>query len=268
MYTTQEQIRENCPICGDTKGRLYIKKIAGGILRHCHNENCYKDSPFVPNKNKTPKEIFNNIKPFLYSDLDIAGENTVLSEKEISLPYDFTLELPKEAERWLSSSGITDKEALDNMIGYSPYMNRIILPVYQDKKVVYFQGRALGAISKTNPKYLNLRNTGAKDIYFKINNYSKLTSLVIVEDILSAIKIGRHCNVLALLGSYFPANIYHILKEYELVFIWLDADKYTTALKEAKRLKSITSSQIKTIYTVKDPKEYSDTVIKTILNLD
>lgn len=267
MSDLDQQRRINCPRCGDTRGRLFIKKVRGGFLRYCHNENCYREDSFLKLEQDSPSEILK------YANLAIAftTENscTLNSTSKITLPYDATTKLSTESILWLDKYEILISEIVENNIVYSPHMNRLILPVYsKDRELLYYQGRNLGKITKENPKYLNLRNKNAKDVYYR--RYTSETntvssSICIVEDILSAIKIGRHIDSLALLGSYFPKDIYLCLKEYKTIFIWLDADKYKTSIKEVTRLKLFTGANIKLVYTPLDPKEYSDKKIKEFL---
>lgn len=76
-----------------------------------------------------------------------------------------------------------------------------------------------------------------------------------MEDILSAIKVGRYCDSLALLGSYLPTTLTELLKTYDTVYIWLDHDKLQTSIKAMRSFTQTTGKVIKVIDTAADPKE-------------
>jgi hypothetical protein len=129
-----------------------------------------------------------------------------------------------------------------------------------------YQARTFDPITVTNPKYRNARQVGIKSIYFRRNQETS-NNLVIVEDILSAIKVGRYCNSLALLGSYVPDDLITKLQKYEKIFIWLDYDKLSSSYKYAKRIKALTGLPVKVIITKEDPKYINDTAIKQHLEV-
>jgi hypothetical protein len=259
-----EEVKSNCPRCGDTRERLYTKKVQGGYVRFCHNANCYKDDSFVRDKQQSPTDIIQQANLLHKTQESFEYENKLLE-----LPWDFSTELSRECILWLSKYNITSEEVREFNIGFSKRMNRLILPVYnEDGVLIYYQGRNLGNVSKHNPKYLNVRQIGAKNVYF--NNYTRAVespnALFIVEDILSAIKVGRVYKSKALLGSYFPKDFYSTIPlDIEAIYIWLDDDKYLTALAEAKRLKLLTNKFIRVIKTQQDPKCYDAQYIKELI---
>ena len=129
---------------------------------------------------------------------------------------------------------------------------------------------------KKNPKYLSVRAKGQKN-YFYLNKGRR--SITIVEDIVSAIKVGRYTDSIAVLGSYVSDNILDILRtvtvangeitrtnHYDRVNIWLDDDKYFEGLKFAQRLRTF-GLNVVTIKTKLDPKEQSDDTIKDLTDV-
>jgi hypothetical protein len=263
--------------CGDTRGRLYVRRVFGGELQFCHNCG-YKR--FVPTGKRTPQEIMDNAR-----QLTGTAEEATIESRAIQLPYDFTTTLPTKAQVWLARYHITEQESSRCGMGYSNYLSRLIMPVRAaDGSLTYWQGRNLGEVTQTNPKYLNVRNKGAKNVFFRVRNDSESayrSALCIVEDILSAIKVGRVCNSLALLGSYFPKELTQSelcksskdskesgIPLYDKLFIWLDEDKYLTSLKEARHIKTLTPLVVRVVRTKKDPKEYNDEEIRRILSVN
>lgn len=240
--------RTNHEACGDKRQRLYTRDIGGGQrVQFCHNCG-WKN--FVRGDKWTPSVALKELQRVMSKK-----DPTTFFEKKIRLPYDFTLELPLKASLWLQKYSITLDEIKQFRFGWSPKKRRLILPVFQDNQLIYYQGRTFEKITKDNPKYLNIRQSGAKNVYFR-RNYSDSNTIVVVEDILSAIKVGRYVNSLALLGSYLPPSIIPILREHNVVF-WLDDDKYESAFKFMTKVatRGIKSTIIRTKL---DPKEVSD----------
>jgi len=249
--------RINCPRCGDTKNRLYTRRVQGGLIRFCHNQNCYAEDGFISDGLSSPKETVSNVLSIFNNGVE-SSEQFV---KDVRLPSDTSLSIiPSAGLAWLYQYGITDEEIKQFNICYSERYKRLILPVYNKNGLIYWQGRNLGKVSKENPKYLNIRQSGAKNVYFKAYRHNHIQSdiLVIVEDILSAIKVGRHFNSLALLGSYFPLDILKEFSDYAKIIIYLDSDKWKESIKAAKRFNQLTGKQFIVKYHEKDPKELSD----------
>ena len=100
-------------------------------------------------------------------------------------------------------------------------MDRVILPVWGEEGLLYWQGRALTQRDGV-PKYINV-TTKRKSVYFVVNMDSDTT--VLVEDILSALAVARAgANSLALLGSSMNMGVQEFIKTNK-VRVWLDPDK-------------------------------------------
>lgn len=195
--------------------------------------------------------------------LDASGNKTI-NTPSCSLPRDYSVCIPSAGLSWLYKYGITDEEISKYHFGYSERMKRLILPVYNQKgELVYWQGRNLGKVTKENPKYINVRSS--KDALFFVRHERNDERIVLVEDILSACKVGRVTNCLALLGSYVSNNLLSFLKDYGRIFVWLDEDKRFESIKYSSRVKLLTGKDCSSIITELDPKELSEEVIKNIL---
>lgn len=185
---------------------------------------------------------------------------------EIELPHDFTHKIPSRGLAWLFSFGITEEEIGKFNFGYSPYLNRLIMPVYHGAELVYWQGRNIGVINKkTAPKYVNVYSKKG-DNYFRVDT-QKSDSIVLVEDIISAIKVGRVATAQALLYASLPQktilNLYN--KEgFTKVYLWLDPDKWKEMSNTFRRYQSL-GFNIRFVLTDKDPKYYEEPEIKEIL---
>lgn len=116
--------------------------------------------------------------------------------------------------------------------------------------------------NKDHPKWVGY---GITDNLMHITGVGS-TSLVLVEDIISAVKVGHISPTLCLFGSNISLKRLATLKllGYNEVIIWLDWDKKEYAIKAAQLAQSI-GLQSRVIHTKLDPKEYSYDDIKQIL---
>ena len=156
-----------------------------------------------------------------------------------------TEELPTEALRWLLSYGITLDEIAKYKIEWCTDNGTLILLNTGN----YWQGRSFKSYG---PKYLS---NGPKPLTV----YGKSATIILVEDILSAIKISRLQTVCSspLLGSSLSTHFEsELVDKYQMVYIWLDRDKAKNAIRIKNRLKGL-GLQSKVIVTDLDPKEYT-----------
>lgn len=248
-YVAQRYIHEGCPDLKDTSigfDSLIVTRIPTGWKWFCHR--C-KKAGFKPVKGLSPKETLKFIE-----------STKVVEEKQVGsilLPDDFSYYIPEEGLMWLYKY-ITDEDIYYHKIGYSTTLNRVIFPVYEGTTLVCWQGRYLGKVDAYHPKYNTEKQKGSKHIYFKVvNEVVKNTTVVLVEDYMSAIKVGNFTDCWALLGSYIPDDLMYILKkEYTNVVIWLDANMLKAATKYQKRF-FMFGVPCRVYYSVQDPKEYS-----------
>jgi hypothetical protein len=244
----EELVRFNHQGCGDTKERLYVKRISGGYLFHCHN--CAPAfSGFAPDlQSMSPSQVG--------KELEVKESK----ERDGSLldlfPDDFTTNIHLRGWFWLEKYGITVDEVIEHNIGWSQKNRRVILPVYDKEdptKLLMWQERAVYHDDK--PKYRTYRAVlGNSPPHFEIERGK---DVVVVEDMLSAIKVGRQYGALCLHGSYISQVLINKLAKYRTVFVWLDPDKYDVAVKYgvsmAKR-----GLNVRVVKSVRDPKEYSN----------
>lgn len=229
----------------------YCDGVLGWVF-YCHR--CHM-SGFKPLIGLSPDRMVNHIKS--------RKENTIEEYSNIYLPKDFTNNIPDKGLVWLYKYDITNVEIVKYNIGYSAYYDRVILPVYDSKRnLVFYQGRYLGEPSSEHPKYVNVK-AKRDNIYF--NCAGTNNKVVLVEDILSAIKVNRvGYETIALLYATVPLTLAEYLHN-KYVYIWLDADKYKESIKYMFALGNL-GIKVKRVITRKDPKSYSSLEIKTILS--
>lgn len=168
-------------------------------------------------------------------------------------------------------------------IGYSEYYKRVIIPVLRDGEVDAFIARS---VTGETPKYiarmrnpdnaLFLSNNGFKDRSEESKAVHGAFDIVLTEDILSAIRVGRHCKAGAVLGTSLSDAGMHRLpvgqaqtgnslawwEPQEInsrIAVWMDPDK--AGKKGSSRIASklrLSGRDVVQIRTDKDPKYLSD----------
>lgn len=253
-----EEYKYNHEKCGDTRQRLYIKRNHSGWLYHCFNcgWSGFKKAGQV-NSLTDIKEYLNDRQSSSCGD-----DKSDSDRRNLSLPFDCTHELPVLATHWFRGYGITDEEAKQYHFRHSPKLSRLILPLYnKGGELIFWQGRTLRKPSKDNPKYINV--TSKKNDYAILN--PKCNTVVLVEDILSSIKVARQVASIPILGSYVSTSLLQYLKGYDTIYCWLDMDKRFDSLRYSQKIRLLTGKPCSSIITKLDPKEYTDEEIHVYL---
>jgi hypothetical protein len=179
------------------------------------------------------------------------------------VPGDVTTDLPEKVWRYLHKYSLTDLDISKNTILWSPSYNRIIFPYFVKGVLQAWQGRDIENTSKA--KWWTTGNV--KDLFYLLGNpYTE--TIVIVEDIISAIRVGNSPNVcsMPLFGSIISTRQLLILKDrYKTIKIWLDKDKELYSKQVSKKAREF-GIDASSIVTDQDPKEYSDTEIEKFLH--
>lgn len=264
-----------CPFCNDTVGRkgFIVTRTERGYVMFCHRchakrfvrsktpgvTDCLRISKEAVRKNSTwtlRKHVKKQVEPLETKDCDV---------QFVSLPFDTTRELPTRARLWLSKYNISQQEIDAYNFLWSNSYSRLILPVYKAGKLVYWQGRYFGE-DTTQPKYINTRNKRT-EVWFDTGGVDGYSTIVLCEDILSAIAISRvpGYRAVALLGCYLSDEmLVRLQSEGRQVCLWLDLDKRATSYRYSKRLKEF-GLNAKSVVTPKDPKEYKPEQIREFL---
>lgn len=159
----------------------------------------------------------------------------------------------KPGVAWLKKYGITDDEILKHKVGWSVKRMLLVFPVYEQGQMVLWQGRNFD----NGPKYLTggLKN----DILYLVGQKNK-RSIIMTEDLVSAIKVGREYQAAPLWGTNMSIGLIRkVASQFDTMGIWLDRG----ALKEAVRIALRSSQYIPTFIVDSglDPKEYSSEYI-------
>lgn len=205
-------------------------------------------------------------------------QELVTEKKKLVVPAN-TLNINKfsvKALEWLYSYYVYDDLISNSRIAYCEstehYPESLLLPVLfdQDNNLIEYQRRFF-------PKAF-FSSSGVKDVVFISGKGDKL---IIVEDYISALRVGQHTPCLCLFGTSFKPNVMlNRLMQYTDISIWLDndepgivaSDKIFKQLQKEYKIQAklrpmlyqndINIRQIKTQHSAKD---YCDYEIKNII---
>lgn len=190
---------------------------------------------------------------------------TLDSVEPLKLPSDYTIDVPKNAAAWYFRYGITPELAVKYKFGYSPYFHRVVIPVYEDGELTAMTMRA---VDNVEPKYLNPKGPKVSNALF-ITRGNPDSPPVIVEDVLSAIKVSRAGYTgIAILGTNFTdARALKIAHKFPNgVYIWLDGDRAgLRGTNQAEKKLELLGVPTIRIRTDDDPKSYRSEEIQETL---
>lgn len=233
--------------CGSGKVLLVEHKETGWAA-WCHRCN---DNGFVPHPAESLAEKLERM--------------TRVKEQEAAIKV--TLALPKPIVRdvhdwpvyarlWLYKAGLGNHDIARLGVYYHPPTDRVVLPVLDGTKLVYWQARGF---NPDLPKYINpvvnretlVCKAGEGDI------------LVLTEDILSCWRVAQVTEAWSLLGTRLPTPVLLQIKaKGKPVVVWLDPDgagiKGTTKVLQRLRLYGIPCTYVE---SDKDPKLLDKEVI-------
>lgn len=147
-------------------------------------------------------------------------DTVVLPAPRVWEPEDW----PLLARVWLYKAGLSDQDIQERGIYWHEPTQRVVLPVLNEEKdeVVYWQARGF---EEHAPKYINPRVDRARIVYYSGGDAGLGGTVVLTEDILSAIKVGKVTPAWSLLGTDLKDEVLAQILQRELsVIVWLDND--------------------------------------------
>ena len=216
-----------CPHCGSKDNRA----------EYTNGYWCFGCSKYEP------KDDTNTLRQRAYGIKD--------TNKLYNSLLDTTEDIPMKPMRWLLKYNITQDEIKKYGIVWAPFKKLLVLIHLKD----YWQGRNFGF---GNIKYMSSGNK-------PLTIYGQGDILLVVEDVLSAIKIARlrgegYCATPLLGSSLSKQAETQLVKRYKHIYVWLDRDKAKAAVNIRNKLRS-KGIESKVIITPLDPKEYNKTEI-------
>jgi len=154
--------------------------------------------------------------------------------------------------KWLKQYGLSNQEIQDNFFwddtGYCVFNG-----------VMFHNGRNFNGVG---PKYKTKGSIKGNEVIFRSSSERLLSSCVIVEDAISAIKVSRVCDAVAIHNAVIPLELLIKLSRlYKNLFIWLDKDKSKEMLGEANKASPYFDS-VRVVFSDLDPKCYNEVDIK------
>ena len=173
----------------------------------------------------------------------------VLPEVKKVLPNDFSREIPARAWKWLLQYGLGFRY-WEPYCGYSETEQRLILTV--GSPVEFSIGRWMGE-EPTKRKWW-----AYGDCHKTAHVFGSGDNIVLVEDLISAHKVGQITSCIPLFGTKVFDGVVNVLKLYRKpVIMWLDKDQQDHARKRATRLSMLTGCDVRYVFSSTDPKEQS-----------
>lgn len=240
-------------LCGEGDV-LVVEHTRDGYRAYCHR--CH-ESGWKPHGRQS---LDQQLKRWESANEDITRNS------KIELPRDHTNRIHADGLVWLSRGGITSHLIDKYRIVYSEYMGRVVLPVYINGVLAYYQARAVH--KGQTPKYINPR-TDKSEIRFTSLQNSDEPTLVVTEDILSAIRVGevkgyRGCSILGTTASAADINY---INSYSKTVLWFDPDAAgRTCTTVLSRSLGLLGRDCRVIRSTKDPKTYTHRELEVMLN--
>lgn len=177
------------------------------------------------------------------------------------LPQDTQNKLNVKAWQWLRKYDIINSETANYR--WSDLEEQLIYCVFGESQydLLFWQARNF------MPKRRKYFSSGPAKEILHIIGESKNSTIILCEDVVSAIKIGRQQAAMPLWGSNIPLETLRRLSDqFNRVGIWLDMNKAFESLKSSCRGSQL-NLEMFSIVTPKDPKEYTDEEISKIITL-
>jgi len=231
-----------CPVCG-VAGSFGIKRAPEGLLYNCFRVKCGAQG-FIP-----------MVGGFTYS-----GEANHKKEQSLN-PYKGDLfELPQTIVQWLYAKyGLTSNVIERQGWKYDALNHRLVMSGFSYFGYEFVQvAKKLPQSDYKGPKavsYFNHADPTKLAFPRPHQDYVASDTLVLVEDLISATKVGTFMNCAALLGTGFSKEqVAFLAAHYKKIIMMLDADAINKSLTYSKQYGSL-FDKFAVSFLVKDPKD-------------
>lgn len=280
-YTgNQRELHVCCPVCNETRYRMYINRISGrvychncgfkstnllGLIQHIEGVSFAKAIELV-------KDIQGNY--MLPENLErkltenLLFSHSSLKKRGIPLPEEYRVINPKNAKgpvkqaiNYLHGRGITDKQIISHKFGYchsGEYKGRVIIPIIEEDIVKFWVARAISKNVKLKEKSPSNEDyqISKSEVLFNIEVAAKkYNSIVLSEGIFDALSWGDIG--VAMLGKRLYQEQLNILLNYrdliKVIYVAVDWDAREQATQIAEQLQDYFE-----VYVVNIPEKYDD----------
>lgn len=209
---------------------------------------CFGCQDYTPSTER--RKMTHNVKPPLSS-----AHEYYFNHLESVVP-------PGENRLWLKRY-ISDAE-IDRYFCWHPLEKRHVFLKKFPNESFFLEMRSVDPTKSKTQTY------GEKPLII-LGDTAGANEIVIVEDLVSAIKISRQYVAIPMFGSYISrmslAQALERVPTAKKFIFWMDADKWITSMSMAKTMGYLLPTEA--VYTQRDPKEHTDEEIeKVVENLD
>lgn len=276
-----EQVHINhvgCSAGTDTKRRLYVKRNQDGtVVAYCHHCNkrgvSGKRNPVVGYSIdwSAADPLASRRQPSGSGRQERNAPRHPVHQRPLSFPAGASTTAaiwPASARNWVKQFGLSDEELCRKGWAYSEKYNRVLIPVHDpDGGLLGYQSRRLE--DDGSPKYMTFKDKtkNVHRLYYEVRP-RKCGTVVLVEDALSAEKVGRYADAVAVLTTTADSVLRDkIISVYDHVVVWLDDDNIDVKRKQLQ-LHTMFDPYVKVsvLRTTKDPKRHNFEEIEEILN--
>jgi len=278
-----EQVKVHHCKLGTGNDKLYIKRVPNGAIAYCHHcgERGYASNRILATKTNAGSNysarvsgIYERTSSFNGSPVFSEGKSSSNGDKSqsIVLPADAIRRLKlwpnQDAKIWVLKHGLRMADIDASGMCWSDSFSGVLFPRFLNGTLVSYQVRKFPSAS---PKYKSYGNTSGVYDALRVSERShERTRLVLVEDMLSALKVSRIASAFALGGtSLKDEQLAHLLKDYDRFVVMLDNDNWQVKINQVKlykRLSMFSTSDVKVLELNKDPKEHSDEELRELLH--
>jgi hypothetical protein len=178
----------------------------------------------------------------------------------------FTYLIPTKALVWLRKYGINDEEIRVAKICWNNNTDSLVFPIYIGSELRVTNERYFGD-NPNHPKYITNGKKNNSRIVITPQEPRDSTTVICVEDFVSALKVGRQYCCVPLLGATIDLRtIISLSTRFKNLRVWLDSDKASQSVLEASRASQYFSGVCRSVITELDPKEYDDGTIQHLVS--
>jgi len=200
-----------------------------------------------------PKTISSTKEKLTLSNEAIMNGTSSPDNELLPLPMDISGNLSPTAKRWLLSYGLTVEE--QKKFWWSEEKQQLVYPIFDlEGHLLFWQARNFDrAIPQKYHTHGNLKD--------HLHILGHEGPLILVEDIVSAIKISRQHQAMALFGSHVSKDNLIRIRDFGIgkdtpIGFWLDSDKTKESIKYKNQAKELGMKAF-SIVTRQDPKTYT-----------
>jgi len=253
-----------CPFCLKQNGDFAVTRTEDGLLYKCFRVAC-DSKGFIPS----------NLGEWVSHSREFLPFNSSIVRKTEEYPYEsHIINLSENQILYLQNKfELTSEEIILNKIKWCDKTERIIYPILSQN------GNTKGYVSRYYKELSDKKYDGVKSRTYWINRsnnyynvsfphrreYDVKNIFILVEDIVSSIRMARYEQSVALLSNSIPTNAMSLLSGKDVIIV-LDNDATAHALKIKHRY-SLFFKSCRVIPIDKDPKDMSDDeLVKKIIS--